>query len=80
MKNILSVNKNVVAAWQSRVTAVSEQYSQGRASLKQVADARDMYANTRISFLEQSIQLKKMLLEYEAMSDSLYDRHKNLFQ
>ncbi|MCK5267879.1 MAG: TolC family protein [Spirochaetes bacterium] len=79
LKKILKVNADVVKTSQYRVGAVLRKYYQGRVDLLRVTDARDSYANARISYLEQSVILKKMMIEYKALTDKLFDVHRKLF-
>ena len=56
-----------------RINAVYKKYTQGRARLKEVSDSVDIYAKSSITYLEQCILLKNLVLEYMALSDQLYN-------
>lgn len=80
MTKVVEVNQASVVTSQARVAAMIRKYNQGRATLYNVTDARDAFANARINFLDQSVALKKLIIDYHGLTDALFDKHKKLFE
>jgi len=71
MIQLLKVSRQRVTVNNDRLGTMYRKYTQGRVALSQVTDARDGYANARISSLEQEASLKKLYLSYLALADEL---------
>lgn len=80
MQDILKVTRRMETSNRLRLTAMFGKYTQGRVALSQVTDARDAYANSRISYLEQQTALEKLYYSYLALTDRLLPRYTNMLQ
>ena len=71
MRQLLKISIRMAAANNFRQGTMYRKYTQGRVPLSQVTDARDGYANARVSYLEQQASLFKLYLDYLAITDTL---------
>ncbi len=66
-----TIAEDTSAAAAGRVAAVYTRYQQGRATLNNLTDAQDAWARTRIQALETRHTLRRLELEFAALTDRL---------
>ncbi len=71
-QKIIFLKKDSINASRTRMNLLYKKYFQGRVTLTGLIDARNDYANDRLSFIENFINLQKTVIDFAALSDSLY--------
>ena len=71
--NSLKLKIKIVNILKMRARLMTVKYRQGRVTLDQLTDARNLYANNQIKLVDEYLKLFKIYFEYFALNDKLYN-------
>lgn len=75
LQDVVKTTEAMVGSSAARVASLYQQYNQGRVALMHIVDARNIYAQARMSLLDQIVQLRKTAVELESLQGILLNRY-----
>jgi len=73
MERVLELNRELIKSAQERTKEELKLYNQGRGELNFVIQARDNEKNAKLSYAGNAVSYQKLVLQYRALMDELYE-------